>query len=377
MADPLTKPPARKAAGPALHVDYEAPLVRRRRPNRLVAFLRGWADEHLSREQVGAGLRTLLWVAPLTVLIWIYAERQQLQTAEGVTLPIAVISGDHTKVVRVIRPADGNVVVKLRGPKAAMDEAIRRFNPLTGNRPAEILLDRTTSTGEQTIRALRIKDDKRLAEAGIIVDEVAPEEIRIYVDQIVTKKFPVQVADPQRFGSNQPVFTPPEVTVSGPERVMMNPANNLRLEADVAAKLNALPASDRGEVELKDVKLSLVGTDEKNITLSQPTVTAKVVPVARKTVDLPLVRLWVNAPALTTNGNTIEMPDTLSNVKVSGPADVIDKLLASDPPALPVSLPPSVISAGSGDAPIEYRLLPEGVVWEHTQKTVSVKLTPK
>jgi hypothetical protein len=175
MADAETKTTERKP-GPALHVadDDVTPVIRRRRPNRVVAWFRGYADEHLSREQVGAGLQTLLWVAPLTVLIWIYAERQQQDVRPGVVLPLAVVSGNPTKVVRLTSPSDGNLVVTLRGPRGAIDEALKRFNPLTGNRPVEIQLDRTSGLGEQRVRAFRIGEDKRLADAGITVDAVEP-----------------------------------------------------------------------------------------------------------------------------------------------------------------------------------------------------------
>lgn len=377
MADDPTIPPARPP-GPALHVkSYEDPVVRRR-PNRAVAWFRGWADENLSRENVGAGVRTLLWVAPLTALIWVWAERQQLQPGDAV-LPIAVVSNDPTKAVRIIRPADGNVVVKLRGPKAALDEAIKKFNPLTGNRPAEILLDRTTSTGEQTIRALRIKDDKRLADAGIDVVSVEPEEIRIYVDQIVSKKFRVEVADPRRFGT-PPVFDPPEVTVSGPERVLGNPATLLRLEADVAARLNGLPPSDR-EVVLKDVKLALAGADGKNITLAPPAVTARVIPVATKDTVLTSVRLFAAGTIEIINANEFAFdPPNLLGVTVSGPADAIEKLDPQNAPFAYVQVQGVASTAGTaggeGEAPFELQL-PPGVVSKDPRKTVRVTVKPR
>src|SRR5688572_16294126 len=39
---------------------------------------RRWARDTFSREQIISSLKSLAWVAPLTVLIWIYAEREQL-----------------------------------------------------------------------------------------------------------------------------------------------------------------------------------------------------------------------------------------------------------------------------------------------------------
>ena len=373
MPDPETKPAARKT-GPSLLVEDDGPpLARRRRPNRVVAWLHGWADEHLSREQVGAAGRTLLWVAPLTALIWVYAERQQLQTAENVTLPIAVVPADKTKVVLLLRPEDGNVVVKLRGPKAALDEAIKRFDPRTNPR-AEILLERGTSTGEHTLRAVRIKDDKRLAEAGIIVDDVAPEEIRVYVDQIVTKTLPVQVAAAQQPQFGTPVFTPAEVTVSGPERVLGSTTSALRVEADVAGKF-AGQRPPEGEAVVKDVKLALAGADATNVTFSHPTVTAKVFPVAMKEAVLTNVRLWPAGPANILNGHDIVIDPSLPDVRVSGPADVIEKLTApnADAPLAYVQVH-TLTTNVEGEVPIDLQLPPGVVVAKDQRMTVRVTL---
>ena len=60
-----------------------APVVIRaaeRKPNarRWVAVVRRWFRDTFSREQLVSALRSLIWVAPLTVLIWIYAESEQV-----------------------------------------------------------------------------------------------------------------------------------------------------------------------------------------------------------------------------------------------------------------------------------------------------------
>ena len=228
--------------------------------------------------------------------------------------------------------------------------------------------------------ALRIRDDKRLTEAGITVEAVEPENIRIFVDQIVTKKFRVEAADPRRFGT-PPVFEPAEVTVSGPERVLGNPANALRLEADVAAaQRNGAPPTDR-EVVLRNVKLTLVGADETNIAISPPTVTATVTPVAPRELVLNTVRLFPAGPAEIINSNEVTIvPATLTGVRVSGPAEAIEKLEAaqaqSQAPWFAYVQVQSIPSPGEGDAPFELQL-PPGVVSKEERKTVRVTLKPR
>src|SRR4051812_27900483 len=62
----------------------------RRTPNRFVAWFAGWSHEYFTTERIGAFFKTLLWVAPLTILIWIYAERQQQYKQNDVSIPIEV-----------------------------------------------------------------------------------------------------------------------------------------------------------------------------------------------------------------------------------------------------------------------------------------------
>ena len=52
------------------------------------------------------GLKTFLWVAPLTVLIWIYAEREQIATLPDVPVAIEVRSAATDRVVMLVSPED-------------------------------------------------------------------------------------------------------------------------------------------------------------------------------------------------------------------------------------------------------------------------------
>ena len=65
--------------------------------------LRRWSGRMFTLENLSSGLKTFMWVAPLTILIWVYAEREQVVQKE-VTLPIAVKSTDP-KLIVSLRPA--------------------------------------------------------------------------------------------------------------------------------------------------------------------------------------------------------------------------------------------------------------------------------
>src|SRR4051812_4321732 len=102
MPEAPTNPTPTNGNGPALRSPAAGPRGLRTTPgtpNRFVAFGRGWARKHLGREQVLGFFKNLLWVAPLTVLIWVYAERQQLDKKD-LTVPIEVVSSDPGRVIR-------------------------------------------------------------------------------------------------------------------------------------------------------------------------------------------------------------------------------------------------------------------------------------
>ena len=60
-------------------------------------------------------IRNLMWVVPLTILVWLYAEREQLDQAR-VSVPISVVSdrSDHMVTLLASMPAAYREVLVLR-----------------------------------------------------------------------------------------------------------------------------------------------------------------------------------------------------------------------------------------------------------------------
>src|SRR6478672_4258814 len=84
MSQTSTQPPRKQEP---VTVAYTAPKRNWRR--RLAHSLRSWSRVTFSRESYLASMRSLVWVVPLTVLIWIYAEREQVTTLPNVTINVA------------------------------------------------------------------------------------------------------------------------------------------------------------------------------------------------------------------------------------------------------------------------------------------------
>lgn len=365
-------PPTSPPPPITLHVDDSHPRVKR--PSRAVAFIRGWTDEHLSRDQVSAGVKTLLWVIPLTILIWIYAERQGHAEVPGVTLPVEIVSNDPSKIFTIISPSSKNVVVTLKGPRAAVESVQKQFSQINGSVRARIPFDSTVVSPIQTIRAVRVREDQRLIDANITVVSAEPDEIQFYVDQLVEKEYNIEVADAGRFGT-PPKFTPETVKVRGPSRVL-NSTTPLRVQADLSAAIGRAPVSDQ-TLHLNEVKLNVIGAEAGSVVLTPPTVAATVTPVKAKDDQLPVVRVMLAAPKSVLDRYLIEIPggETIPNVKVYGPEEVISRLIENAPVAF-VEVTQAVLTEGDAEVPIQYNL-PPGVVLKDERKTLRIRATPR
>ena len=78
-------------------------------------------QRRFTRQNVVSFLKTLAWVVPLTLLIWIYAEQEQLVTATNVPATIDVQSTDPGRTVTLLSPREKMILCDLRGPNSILD----------------------------------------------------------------------------------------------------------------------------------------------------------------------------------------------------------------------------------------------------------------
>src|SRR5215213_5561758 len=125
MPDLRNETPAEPTlATPKAAVDYphSAP---RSRLQRASGATRRWARDTFSREQLVAALKQLAWVAPLTVLIWVYAEREQRTTDADVRFGVEVNTNNPKVFVRLLEPNDGYASADLTGARSQLDKLRR------------------------------------------------------------------------------------------------------------------------------------------------------------------------------------------------------------------------------------------------------------
>src|SRR3954466_1033228 len=126
----------------------------------------------ISRDKLSHVLRRLAWVAPLTLLIWIYAERQQ-ERHQTVRFPIELVLNTPDRVI--LGPTDRYITAELRGPAAQL-EGIKNQLLQSGDKPAVALsLEQTTGPGRHDVHTALIAADALFRSHAIVIDQTDPQ----------------------------------------------------------------------------------------------------------------------------------------------------------------------------------------------------------
>jgi hypothetical protein len=174
-----------------------------------------------TRENLIADLKTLLIVAPLTVLIWVYAEEQQLVTEPNVALSFAVQSADPAqRQVSLVSPADGTLHVTLQGSQVGIDHIKAILRQTFMSQPVEIQVSADMSAGfKQLVPLDQIAGNPMFYSQGVTVVSCSPETITVRVDALEDRSAQV-VAPADLTGLVKATFNPPAVTLRGPSEVL-------------------------------------------------------------------------------------------------------------------------------------------------------------
>jgi hypothetical protein len=315
-----------------------------------------------TRENIIDFVKAMAWVVPLTLLIWVYAERETVETEDNFAVPIEVKSTDPNRVVSLVQPPDKNLICVLEGPKSRLDQ-LRLALPKS---PLMIPIDDSTPIGPnnaiQTL--LNIQNDPRFVTAGVSVLKTDPPTLIVSVDRLVSREVDVQ-APASITNLESAKFTPRTVVLSGPSSTMDRLAKDGHLF--VTADLTGLPVlNDPGQHTVPSVGLL---SPDNDLTMSVTTVAANLtVKQADVTQDIPNVPVWVAAPRTVLSRYTItDYPELLAKITVVGPANKIADLTGPNPSvklvaALPIDTSDVVNPAGGPKSkPLIIMYLPDGV----------------
>lgn len=336
---------------------------------RLRWVFRSWARHTFSRDSFLNSFKSLLWVGPLTVLIWIYAEREQVVPMNNVTVSLETRTGEPGRVVRVISPVGGIVHVDLKGSQADLDRVKEWLESST----IPIEVDPTLTPGEHQISITT--ELNRLAQVqsrGVTVTNCVPPDIRVLIDPIKEYDLPIELRpEDNKLLGGPPAFAPPRVRLHGPQSVIDRAvaAAVAQGQPGLAAYANIVPfkqqLSNPGKHSLSSVAVTpSVPIDDPNVTVAPPTVSADIVVTdkAEKTIILPYVRVLAAYPPDVARADQLKAvyDSTIPNVSVTGPEQQIN--LLQDQKFIPAAI--FEVSYNDTDNPTPASLmfqLPQGV----------------
>jgi hypothetical protein len=338
---------------------------------RVVASGRSWARHTLSREALISSFKTFLWVVPLTVMIWIYAEREQLATYPNVPIKIEPQNNDPDHRVVTFTDASGRTLTisaDLMGPHGRLEQVQRQLETSMALR---LDFDARLDNGIHRIPTRLLGDDQLFKDNGITVRNIVPDEVTIKIDPVETRELPVQPPADNRLVS----FTsdPRTVKVSAPQSFFRD-RPNLSVRADVTLLDKPGPHEE---------KVNLAPSFTGRFVAVTPSTAAVKYDVRQADVRYKILAMPVWAavpPTQEWDKYKAEYQIAVANVWVIGPEEKINLLKNEQATShaefyLVEAKPDFNLPDRPSDVPLHY-VLPEGVRLDETAphpKTISVK----
>jgi len=339
------------------------------------------------RTRIADGIKTFLWVLPLTALIWVYAERQQIEVVSDIPVTIRVRTNAADRVVSLTSPENRQISLELKGPRSSLaivrDALADKRGTLDVTLPDDL---QPPFSGEVPIGEWIGRSDILTREA-VTVSHARPATVTIHIEKKETLTVPVMIrpTDQAKIGGSVE-FQPDKVTVEGPQSAIEGATPEVY--ADMKKVLDLPEGSHQVDVPVEVVAAPLV--------VVRPPATVKAIVKIRtaETKTLPQ-----SIPVIVLIGGSVLDGDkyqfrfdklTLSDVKVTGPPNAIeslDKAVKDErnfPAAIvdiaPRDLPgiaatqPSVIRRTLG--PANFRM-PKDVIVTSTDLEVTITVTLK
>jgi hypothetical protein len=336
---------------------------------------RSWARSTFSRESFVSSFKSLLWVVPLTVLIWVYAERDEDLSVSAVPVTLDIRGSDPRTDVHLA--GDNSIVhVDLKGRQADVEQ-IRDWLQTTPV-PIEVAHDLTPGQHQVYLQS-QLNQLPRVKSRGVTISNCTPTELTVAVDEITERDIEVRARpEDSKTLTGPPVFTPPRVKLIGPKRAI-DAAKALAQASgqDLVAYANFMPfkqqLTEPGKHSLPAVAISTsVPIDEsRRVHFQPPAVSAEVdvTDKAEKTITLPYIRVlaaYRSEPGPRADQYRVTYEPTLTNVTVSGPDQQI--ALLQDPSYSPTPAPTAIFEVNFNEvdnpgpitAPLMF-VLPPGI----------------
>lgn len=305
--------------------------------------------------RVRDALAMLAWVVPLTLLIWLYAEREQLSRTTLV-VSVQLLPGTPNEI---IIPNRTTATLTLTGPRARL-ESLRAS---VSGQPLALPVPRSPGREHELQLAGLFAELPHLQRSGITVTKCEPPVLNVFIDEYVEREVPVTAPVLRADLQAPPVFEPRSVRVRAPATELQR-----RLSAGepiAVADMASLPQLRQpGTHTVPSVPLKSLG---ETISFRPASVKVEFGIVEQQTRQyrIPSVIIEVRKPLAVEGKLLVDVnPAVLTNVEVVGPAAVIEQMerdaVRGIAPVAILRISAENIAARRGNKSVQFDL-PEGV----------------
>jgi len=325
----------------------------------------------------------LVLVLPLTVLIWIYAERAQIDPKSNLQVSIDVGIASPNLFASLIEPLPGApILIDVTGSKQRVQELETQLQ----SRIRLAISPNLEPDTEQTLPTISLLNDyPAIRDSGVTVTSAVPATIRVRIDsrgerRATTLRLPDNLAVAVASSSIEPAT----VVVTGPERVLMRlfPTDKPSLPLDLTASLDKIsqPGTHRleGVPILIDRTIPGIRVQPERASVVKIEVSAREVEHEIPSVPLEVLKPLAIDPTVVVKTNT----RNVTNVRVRGPSEQIQKLMSigGKPPEVTpfavLRVSPGDVGQGERTKAVVIDGLPDGVVLTGQPPQVEFSVTP-
>ncbi len=181
-------------------------------------------------------------MAPLTVLLWVYAEQEKLERQNDIRVKVEVTASSPDRIVTLISPDDRELRLDLKAPSASV-YAVRGIITDPRDGPLKIVVNEPPPYEGDVSVADRLARSELFSSRAVVVERAEPV-LRVRVEARVRRDIPLVVRPDQKTIAN--IIEPKTVSVDGPESLFRQSGDQLVVWADVAQFADKPPGERMG-----------------------------------------------------------------------------------------------------------------------------------